>query len=243
MCTNTEGVTHFHAHVTNSHVSGAVRFLAHKMVALWLTTLPKRISDSEIRFSEHHVDVHAKVYMFHDNEALCFLQPFRYNRFGFNRYPCYDRFVITAILVMTVSLKRSGIQCRSNGRASNLQFWTVKRTVLLRFKCGGRGGSYIPVTSFHFPTHGATHFVISTFSRISSIWGITITVHVVIVLHCVAYYFVCCFGRLLDWTDDWLVESLHDRFVGSVDDWLVHWRGDCLVDLASKAYLRIWDTH
>jgi len=44
--------------------------------------------------------------MFHDNEALCFLQPFRYNRFGFNRYPCYDRFVITAILVMTVSLKR-----------------------------------------------------------------------------------------------------------------------------------------
>ena len=68
MCTNTGGVTDFQSHATNSHVSGAVHFLAHKMVALRLTTLPKRISDSEIRFSEHHVDLDAMVYMFGDND-------------------------------------------------------------------------------------------------------------------------------------------------------------------------------
>ena len=72
MCRNTQGVRHFHAHATNSHVSGAVHFLAHKMVALRMTTLPKRISDSEIRFNVHVVEMDGMVYMFGDNDKPSF---------------------------------------------------------------------------------------------------------------------------------------------------------------------------
>jgi len=68
MCTKTEGVTHFHTHATNSHVSGAVHFHAHKMLALRLVTLPKRISDSEIQFSMHDVELDAMVCKIGDND-------------------------------------------------------------------------------------------------------------------------------------------------------------------------------
>ena len=67
MCTNTGGVTDFQSHATNSHVSGAVHFLAHKMVGC-APTLPKRISDSEIRITEHDIDQDAMVDMFGDND-------------------------------------------------------------------------------------------------------------------------------------------------------------------------------
>jgi hypothetical protein len=58
MCTNPGGVTHVHAHATNSHVSAAVHFLAHKMVALRLIALPKHISESELRFRDMKVINH-----------------------------------------------------------------------------------------------------------------------------------------------------------------------------------------